>query len=258
LTIAISVAAGLNFGHVEQPDPIQSSGWTRISVQLSGWDKSFCPNPRNLYVTGSVSSGSGCSTRGLGWRICSTRESGLNFCPKSNSTARLIAINDSFQRHKSFLNIQRFESNKTSLNLIQNVNTRWNNTFLMMKRAFALKINVINWLNREFFNSDQKRRTRDIFKKLMMIEIEWKEIKYMMNFLRSFYQWTQKIDQSRDFIIQFVFTAYNSFFDHLENQKKKRHRERILIKESQDDDIFNAKQAFYLLWTNRWKTWNVL
>ncbi len=28
-----SVAAGLGFGHVEQPDPIQSSGWTRISVQ---------------------------------------------------------------------------------------------------------------------------------------------------------------------------------------------------------------------------------
>jgi hypothetical protein len=38
-------------------------------------------------------------------------------------------------------------------------------------------MNVINWLNREFSNFDQKRRTRDIFKKLMMIEIEWKKIK---------------------------------------------------------------------------------
>ncbi len=132
-----------------------------------------------------------------------------------------IAINDFFQRHKSFLNIQRLESNKTFLNLIQDVNTRWNNTFLMMKRAFALKMNVTNWLNREFSNSDQKRRTRDIFKKLMMIEVEWKKIKYMMNLLRSFYQWTQKIDQSRDFIIQLAFTAYNSLFDHLENQKRK-------------------------------------
>jgi hypothetical protein len=84
-----SVAAGLGFEHVEQPDPIQSSGWTRISVQLSGLDKIFCPNPRNLYATGSVSSGSGCSTRGLGWRICSTRGSGLKFCPKLNPTARL-------------------------------------------------------------------------------------------------------------------------------------------------------------------------
>jgi hypothetical protein len=61
-----SVTAELGFGHVEQPDPIQSSGWTRISVQLSGLDKDFCPNPRKLYVTGSVSSGSGCPTRGLG------------------------------------------------------------------------------------------------------------------------------------------------------------------------------------------------
>ncbi len=99
----ISVVAELSFEHVEQRNPIQSSGWTRISVQLSGLDKDFCSNPRNLYVTGSVSSGSGCSTRGLGWRICSTRESGLNFCPKPNSTVRLFkillfksAINDSY------------------------------------------------------------------------------------------------------------------------------------------------------------------
>jgi hypothetical protein len=91
----------------------------------------------------------------------------------------------------------------------------------MMKRALVLKMNVINWLSREFSNSDQKRRTRDIFKKLMMIEVEWKEVKYMMNLLRSFYQWTQEIDQSRDLIIQFAFTAYNSLFDHLENQKRK-------------------------------------
>jgi ribosomal protein S15P/S13E len=118
------------------------------------------------------------------------------------------------------LNIQRFEFNKTSLNLIQDVNTRWNNIFLMMKRVFALKMNVINWLNREFSNFNQKRRTRDIFKKLIMIEIEWKKIKYMMNLLRSFYQWTQEIDQSRDLIIQFAFFVYNNLFDHLENQKK--------------------------------------
>ncbi len=63
--------------------------------------------------------------------------------------------------------------------------------------------------------------TRYIFKKLMMIEIEWKKVKYMMNFLRLFYQWTQEINQSRDFIIQFAFIAYNNLFDHLENQKKK-------------------------------------
>ncbi len=92
--VSFSVAAGLGFGHVGQPDPIQSSGWTRISVQLSGLDKDFYPNPRKLYVTGSVSSGSGCPTRGLGWRICPTRESGLNFCPKPNPTARLVSFVD--------------------------------------------------------------------------------------------------------------------------------------------------------------------
>ncbi len=106
-----SVTAELSFEHVEQPDQIQSSNWTRISVQLSNLNNIFCSNPRNLYVTGSVSSGSncstrgfelfnprvravqpegsGCSTRGLGWRSCSTRGSSLNFCPKPNSMTRL-------------------------------------------------------------------------------------------------------------------------------------------------------------------------
>jgi hypothetical protein len=50
----------MSFGHVEQLDSILFSGWTRISVQLSGLDKSCCSNSRNLYVTSSVSSGSGC------------------------------------------------------------------------------------------------------------------------------------------------------------------------------------------------------
>jgi hypothetical protein len=85
----VNVVARLSFEHVEQLDSIQSSGWTRISVQLSGLNKIFCSNPRNLYVTSSVSSSSSCSTQGLNWRVCSTRESSLNFCSKLNSTNRL-------------------------------------------------------------------------------------------------------------------------------------------------------------------------
>ncbi len=127
---------------------------------------------------------------------------------------------NSSQRHKSFLNIQQFELNKTFLNLIQDVNTRWNNTFSMMKRAFAQKINVNNWLSHEFSNSDQKRRTRDIFKNLIMIVVEWKEIKYIMNFIRSFYQWIKEIDQLRNLIIQLAFIVYNNLFNNLENQKR--------------------------------------
>ncbi len=90
--LIFSVAAELSFEHVEQPDSIQSSGWTRISIQLSGLNKIFCSNPRNLYVTSSVSSGSSCSTQGLSWRVCSTRGSGLNFCSKLNSTIRLLIL----------------------------------------------------------------------------------------------------------------------------------------------------------------------
>jgi hypothetical protein len=130
-------------------------------------------------------------------------------------------INVFSQRHRSFLNIQRFEINKTSLNLIQDVSIRWNSIFLMMKRALVLKVDVTNWLSRESSNFSINRRTRSIFKSLIMIEKEWREVTYMIDLLKSFYQWTQEIEQSRDLTIHYAFTAYNSLFDHLKNQRKK-------------------------------------
>jgi hypothetical protein len=44
----ISVAAGLSFEHVEQLDSIQSSGWARISVQLSVFGQKFLFKPEKF------------------------------------------------------------------------------------------------------------------------------------------------------------------------------------------------------------------
>jgi hypothetical protein len=42
---------------------------------------------------------------------------------------------------------------------------------------------------------------------------------YMIKLLRSFHDWTQRINKTRDSTIHFVFFAYNSLFDHLKNQR---------------------------------------
>jgi hypothetical protein len=57
--------------------------------------------------------------------------------------------------------------------------------------------------------------------KLYMSDQEWKKMTYMIELLRSFHDWTQRIDKTRDSTVHFVFSAYNSLFDHLKNQRIK-------------------------------------
>ncbi len=129
----------------------------------------------------------------------------------------VITINVFSQRHDAFLIIQRSRKHKTSFNLIQNVKTRWNNTFCMMKRALCLKMNISNWLNHQTFdfNIHTKKRQREDLRKLCMSEQEWKKIAYMIDLLRSFHDWIQKINKTRDVTVNLVFSTYNSLFDHL-------------------------------------------
>ncbi len=131
----------------------------------------------------------------------------------------VIAINAFSQRHDAFLAIQRSKKHRTSLNLIQNVKTRWDSTFCMMKRALCLKMNISNWLNYQTFdfNIHTKKKQRENLRKLCMSEQKWKKIAYMINLLRSFHDWTQKINKIRDAIVNCVFSTYNNLFDHLEN-----------------------------------------
>jgi hypothetical protein len=135
----------------------------------------------------------------------------------------VIAINVFFQRHDVFLIIQRSKKHRTSFNLIQNVKTKWDNTFCMMKRALCLKMNISNWLNHQTFDSNihTKKKQRKDLRKLCMSEQEWKKVAYMINLLRFFHDWTQEINKTRDAIVNFVFSAYNNLFDHLKDQKIK-------------------------------------
>jgi hypothetical protein len=128
-----------------------------------------------------------------------------------------------FQRHDAFLIIQRSKERKTFLNLIQNVKIRWNNTFCMMKRVLCLRMNILNWLCQQTSDSNihTKKKQREDLRKLCMSEQEWKKVAYMIKLLRSFYDWTQRINKTRNATVNLVFFAYNSLFDHLKDQKIK-------------------------------------
>jgi hypothetical protein len=93
----------------------------------------------------------------------------------------------------------------------------------MMKRVLCLKINILNWLCQQTFNSNihTKKKQREDLRKLCMSEQEWKKIAYMIKLLRSFHDWTQRINKTRDTIVNLVFFAYNNLFDHLKDQKIK-------------------------------------
>jgi hypothetical protein len=93
----------------------------------------------------------------------------------------------------------------------------------MMKRALCLKMNISNWLCQQTSDSNihTKKRQRENLRKLCMSEQEWKKVVYMIKLLRSFHDWTQRINKTRDAIVNLVFFAYNSLFDHLKDQKIK-------------------------------------
>jgi hypothetical protein len=92
-----------------------------------------------------------------------------------------------------------------------------------MKRALCLKVNISNWLSHQIFDSNTqiKKKQREDLRKFCMNEQKWKKVAYMIKLLRSFHDWTQKINKTRDVIVHLVFSAYNSLFDQLKDQKIK-------------------------------------
>lgn len=130
----------------------------------------------------------------------------------------IIAVNAFIQRHEFFMTIQKSFSNQISISFIQDVKTRWNNIYDMMKRALRFKMNIHIWLTKTISKTNtMNRRNKKLFQKFLLSKEEWNHIKYLMNLLCSFRLCTKMIDKSQDFIIHLTFTVYNKLFDHLKN-----------------------------------------
>ena len=103
--------------------------------------------------------------------------------------------------------------------MIQNVKTRWDNTFFMLQRAKFMKKTIHKWLAQTNF----KLKILTLFKK------KWNQVYYIIELLELFHNVTRVLDTTHDLIILEAWETYNSFHDHL---KKTRSQIRQQFRES--------------------------
>jgi hypothetical protein len=97
------------------------------------------------------------------------------------------------------------------LNLIQDVQTRWNSTLKMMRRARQLK-KVIS----EYYAQYPKELPDALSKE------EWTHIDYLIEIMYPFQKFTNLMGMVESGVtIHFVFDVYNQLFDHIEKQLRK-------------------------------------
>jgi hypothetical protein len=132
-----------------------------------------------------------------------------------------VVLNQRLNRYESFRALQVFK-NTTVYSMIQNVRTRWNNIFEMLKRTHLLRDTIKEWL------------THTIVLKLQCLKLttsEWKQIETIIDILRSFQQITNFLDSSTQSAIHIAWIVYNIMHAHLKScsQKLKKERNKFLL-----------------------------
>jgi hypothetical protein len=123
-----------------------------------------------------------------------------------------IYVNASPQRRDTFYNLQTTEK---KLVPIQDVKTRWNSTFLMLRRAKRL---------RPIFTPFCIEYDREY---LLLNDEEWRQIDYLLCITEPFFIYTTQLSKTRDVTAHYVFKIYNKLFEHLEQSMKQLHRKRV-------------------------------
>jgi hypothetical protein len=111
-----------------------------------------------------------------------------------------IYIHASPQRVETFHKLQT----DTHLMPIQDVSTRWNSTYLMLRRAKRL---------REFFNPFCEEYN---CLELSLDDAEWRQVDYLLCLTEPFFYYTTALSKTRDITTHLVFKIYNALFEHLE------------------------------------------
>jgi hypothetical protein len=114
-----------------------------------------------------------------------------------------IFVNRSPQRQEVFLSLQS-QTNERKVVPIQDVKTRWNSTYLMLKRAKRLQ-SVFN----EFPSHGN-------CPKLRLSQEEWRQIEYLLCLTQPFFKFTTALSKTKDVTIHSIFILYNRLFDHLD------------------------------------------
>lgn len=153
----------------------------------------------------------------------------LSRTPKSWLQIRSLAIyiNASPQRREAFYNLQKEEP---KLAPIQDVKTRWNSTFLMLRRAKRLQ---------SIFDKFCKHYDQDHF---ALGAEEWRQVEYLLWITQPFFKFTSLLSQTRDVSIHLVFSIYNKLFDHLEKSTWHLQRKKVAWKQLMLAAIHAAKE----------------
>ncbi|KAG0153117.1 hypothetical protein PDIDSM_2076 [Penicillium digitatum] len=113
-----------------------------------------------------------------------------------------IYVNASPQRRETFYNLQ---TTNIKIVPIQDVKTRWNSTFLMLRRAKRLQYDC---------------------EEMLLSEQEWRQIDYLLCITEPFFDYTTQLSKTRDVTAHYVFKIYNKLFD-LERSQAQLRRKRV-------------------------------
>ena len=138
-----------------------------------------------------------------------------------------IYINASPQRRESFYNLQKEE---LRLIPIQDVRTRWNSMFLMLRRAKRLQLTFNNFCSQ--YNQDHFALSQE----------EWRQIKYLLQITQPFFKFTTLLSKTKDISIHLVFSIYNKLFNHLKKLISALRRKKVAQKQLMLSSLEAAKR----------------
>ncbi|KAJ9480686.1 hypothetical protein VN97_g12853 [Penicillium thymicola] len=137
-----------------------------------------------------------------------------------------VFINGSPQRKEAFL---KLESNGQKLIPIQDVRTRWNSTFLMLRRAKRLSTTFDEYCS--LYHQPHFALNAE----------GWRQIDYLLHILQPFFTYTTLVCQTNDSSIHLIFSIYNRLFDHLERSMHQLRRKRVAWKQLMLSSLEAAK-----------------
>ena len=108
-----------------------------------------------------------------------------------------------------------FKPDTPTLYPIQDVKTRWNSTFLMLRRARRLR-NIF-----DPFCSDYDRQD------LALSQDEWRQIEYLLWITEPFFNFTAALSKTKDVTVHLIFGIYNKLFNHLEKSTRQLQRKKV-------------------------------
>lgn len=98
---------------------------------------------------------------------------------------------------------------------LQDVRTRWNSTFLMLRRAKRLRPALVSFCV-EYDRAD-----------LQLDDDEWRQIDYLLWITQPFFEFTIELSKTKGTTTHHVFKIYNKLFQHLEQSLSRLKKKRV-------------------------------